>query len=61
MVEIKKNRIEWIDTAKGLTILLVVLGHTTSINTTFLGVFFLHLECHCIIFFLVCFLRPTIV
>ena len=33
-----KNRIDWIDTAKGFTILLVVLGHTTSINYTGFGV-----------------------
>ena len=32
-----KQRIEWVDTAKGIVILLVVLEHTTNIGSTQIG------------------------
>lgn len=38
------RRIEWIDTAKGIAILLVVLEHTTRIDETYVGVIFTHIS-----------------
>lgn len=40
-----KERIEWIDTAKGIAILLIVLEHTTSIDKSYLGVIFTYISC----------------
>ena len=39
-----KERIEWIDTAKGIAILLIVLEHTTSIDKSYLGVIFTYIS-----------------
>lgn len=39
-----KQRIEWIDTAKGIAILLVVLEHTTSLAHTHIGIMFTNIR-----------------
>lgn len=38
------RRIKWVDTAKGIAILLVVLEHTTRIDDTYVGVIFTHIS-----------------
>ena len=30
----KKNRIDWVDCAKGITLLLVIIGHTVSTDAS---------------------------
>lgn len=42
----KKKRIDWVDCAKGITILLVIIGHTVSTdasNMTRAGIFSFHM------------------
>lgn len=39
-----KKRLDWIDTAKGIAILLIVLEHTTSIDHTYIGIIFTHIS-----------------
>lgn len=39
----KKNRIDWVDCAKGITLLLVIIGHTVSTDASNMiraGIFF---------------------
>ena len=36
----KNNRIEWVDTAKGIAMILIILEHTTCIDSTYIGVLF---------------------
>ena len=41
----KKNRIDWVDCAKGITLLLVIIGHTVSTDASNMvraGIFFSH-------------------
>ena len=34
------NRIEWIDTVKGIAIILIILEHTTCIDSKYIGIIF---------------------
>ena len=34
------NRIEWIDTVKGIAIILIILEHTTCIDSKYIGIVF---------------------
>ena len=42
----KKNRIDWVDCAKGITLLLVIIGHTVSTDASNMvraGIFSFHM------------------